>query len=50
MPEDSQPIAFLCLGHVNKFYDKPMLEQQQSENRKDLDTLLFENTWDMPCR
>ncbi|OYV19008.1 MAG: 5,6-dimethylbenzimidazole synthase [Methylococcaceae bacterium NSM2-1] len=50
MPEDSQPIAILCLGHVEKFYDKPMLEQEQWEDRKDLNTLLFENTWDTPCR
>jgi 5,6-dimethylbenzimidazole synthase len=50
MPSDSQPIAILCLGHVDKFYDKPMLEQEQWENRKDLNTLLFENTWDTPCR
>jgi len=44
MPEDSQPIAILCLGHVEQFYDKPMLEQQQWEDRKNLNTLLFENT------
>ena len=50
MPEDSQPLAILCLGHVEKFYDKPMLEQQQWEERKDINTLLFENTWNMPCR
>ena len=50
MPKDSQPIAILCLGHVDKFYDKPMLEQQQWEDRKDLNALLFENTWDTPCR
>jgi len=50
MPKDSQPIAILCLGHVNKFYDKPMLEQEHWNNRKDLNTLLFENTWDTPCR
>ena len=49
MPDDSQPIAILCLGHVEKFYDKPMLEQQQWENRKDLNTLLYENTWNSPC-
>jgi len=50
MPKDSQPIAILCLGHVDKFYDKPMLEQEQWEDRKNLKTLLFENTWDTPCR
>jgi 5,6-dimethylbenzimidazole synthase len=50
MPEDSQPLAILCLGHVDKFYDKPMLEQQQWEDRKDLNALLFENFWNTPCR
>jgi len=49
MPKDSQPIAILCLGHVEKFYDKPMLEQEQWANRKNLDNLLFENTWNKPC-
>ncbi|KZZ57141.1 5,6-dimethylbenzimidazole synthase, partial [Oleiphilus sp. HI0122] len=23
MPEDSHPVAILCLGHVDQFYDKP---------------------------
>ena len=50
IPKDSQPIAILCLGHVDKFYDKPMLEQEQWEDCKNLNTLLFENTWDTPCR
>ncbi len=48
MPEDSHPLAILCLGHVNEFYDKPMLEQEQWAARKDLKDLLFENTWDTP--
>ena len=50
MPEDSQPVAILCLGHVAEFYKKPMLEQEQWAARKDLDTLLFENAWNTPCR
>lgn len=49
MTEDSRPIAILCLGHVEQFYDKPMLEQQHWEDRKNLNTLLFENTWNTPC-
>ncbi len=49
MPEDSQPMAILCLGHVDKFYAKPMLEEQHWEYRKDLNTLLYENTWNTPC-
>jgi 5,6-dimethylbenzimidazole synthase len=50
MPDDSQPVAILCLGHVASFYDKPMLEQEQWASRLDLNTLLFENTWNTPCR
>ncbi|MFZ2313960.1 MAG: 5,6-dimethylbenzimidazole synthase [Methylobacter sp.] len=50
MPGDSQPFAVLCLGHVDKFYDKPMLEQEQWADRKDLKDLLFENVWNRPCR
>ncbi len=50
MPEDSQPVAILCLGHVEKFYDKPMLEQEQWAERKNIHDLLFENTWSSPCR
>jgi 5,6-dimethylbenzimidazole synthase len=49
MPEGSQPIAILCLGHVNQFYSKPMLEQENWANRKDLNHLLYENSWNTPC-
>ncbi len=50
MPHDSQPFAVLCLGYVDKFYDKPMLELEQWADRKDLNDLLFENAWNTPCR
>jgi 5,6-dimethylbenzimidazole synthase len=50
MPEDSQPLAILCLGHVEQFYDKPMLEQQHWAERQNLNSLLFENSWNTPCR
>ncbi|MEQ1635812.1 MAG: 5,6-dimethylbenzimidazole synthase [Methylococcales bacterium] len=50
MPDDSQPIAILCLGHVQQFYDKPMLEQEQWAERQNLHDLVFENTWNTPCR
>jgi 5,6-dimethylbenzimidazole synthase len=49
MPEDSQPVAILCLGHVARFYDKPMLEQEQWAVRKNLDHLIFENGWNISC-
>lgn len=50
MPEGSQPLAILCLGHVEAFYNKPMLEQQHWAERQDLNSLLFENSWNSPCR
>jgi 5,6-dimethylbenzimidazole synthase len=46
MPADSQPVAILCLGHVEQFYEKPMLEQEKWAVRLSLDDLLFENRWD----
>lgn len=49
MPEDSQPVAILCLGHVFEFYDQPMLAQQHWAQRADLSDLLFENQWNTPC-
>lgn len=45
MPVDSQPLAILCLGHVEQFYDKPMLEQENWATRHALETVLFENSW-----
>jgi 5,6-dimethylbenzimidazole synthase len=50
MPEDSHPVAILCLGHVEKFYDKPMLEQEQWAERRNINELVFENNWNSPCR
>lgn len=45
LPDDSQAIAILCLGHVEQFYDKPMLEQENWAAREDLNSLLMENQW-----
>ncbi|MEE9355880.1 MAG: 5,6-dimethylbenzimidazole synthase [Methylococcaceae bacterium] len=50
MPSDSHPMAILCLGHVEQFYDKPMLEQTHWEHRKQLQDLLFENVWNAPSQ
>ncbi len=49
MPDGSKPLAILCLGHVSAFYDKPLLEQENWATRRDINTLLFENTWNTPC-
>ncbi len=50
MPDDSVPQAILCIGHVEKFYEKPMLEQENWASRRDLNSLIFENTWGTACR
>jgi 5,6-dimethylbenzimidazole synthase len=50
MPSGSHPVAILCLGHVARFYDRPMLEQEHWAERKELDDMLFENAWNTPCR
>lgn len=48
MPQDSQPVAILCLGHVETFYEQPLLAQKNWEKRCKLDALLFENYWANP--
>lgn len=45
MQEGSMPIAILCIGHVESFYDKPMLEKEGWDARRNLQDLIFENTW-----
>lgn len=45
MPADSQPVAILCIGHVEKFYEQPMLAQENWAQRADLNTLVADNYW-----
>ena len=45
IPPGGQPVAILCLGHVDKFYDAPMLESEGWDRRRDLADCLFENRW-----
>ena len=45
MPEASQPIALLCVGHVAEFYTAPMLETEGWDERRSLESLLYENEW-----
>lgn len=46
IPESGKPIAILCIGHVDAFYEKPMLEKENWAKRQQLDTVVFENQWD----
>jgi 5,6-dimethylbenzimidazole synthase len=46
MPTGAKPIAVLCLGHVEAFYPKPMLELEGWDSRKKLKDIVFENVWE----
>ena len=46
IPATGKPVAILCIGHVEAFYDKPMLEKEDWAKRKQLDTVVFDNQWD----
>ena len=45
MPGDSQPVAILCLGHVDAFYPAPMLKLQNWTEERSLQELVFHNQW-----
>ena len=45
MPDGSQPIAILCLGPVDAFYDQPMLQAEKWASRAALAAMVFEDTW-----
>lgn len=46
MPEGSEPVAILCIGHVEKFYDEPMLISENWTSKTEIENLVFENSWD----
>lgn len=45
MPQGSHPIAILCLGPVDAFYDKPMLEAEQWARSVALSGMMFDDVW-----
>lgn len=45
MPEGSEPIAILCLGHVEAFYPAPMLELTGWTKGRPLHELMFADRW-----
>lgn len=45
MPAGAKPIAILCLGRVDAFPEKPLLETQGWGNRLSGEHYLFENVW-----
>ena len=44
-PEENQLIAYLCVGHVDKFLEQPELETLQWEKRKGKENLIFFNQY-----
>ena len=46
MPEGSQPIAVLCIGHVEEFYPAPMLEIEEWDKRRSFGKVQYENVWE----
>jgi 5,6-dimethylbenzimidazole synthase len=45
MPGGSKPIAVLCLGPVEAFYDQPMLQTEHWASRAALSDMVFEDRW-----
>ena len=45
LPQGSRPLAILCLGHVDTFYDKPLLETEHWDSRRPIETIMMENYW-----
>ncbi|WP_277184366.1 5,6-dimethylbenzimidazole synthase [Caballeronia sp. BR00000012568055] len=45
MPSGARPVAILCIGHVERFYDAPMLEMEKWERRRTVEDCVFENRW-----
>lgn len=45
IPDHVSPVAYLCLGHTEEFYKKPMLESAGWAHRMPLDSLIYYNKW-----
>lgn len=45
MPAGAKPVAILCLGHVEAFYPRPMLELEKWAERMPVHHCVFENYW-----
>lgn len=45
MPNGSEPVAILCLGHVDEFYPAPMLQLEGWRQPHALDEMVMENYW-----
>lgn len=45
IPEQVAPVAYLCIGHVSHFHEKPELEKAGWLPRMPLDQLIHHNHW-----
>lgn len=45
LPESVTPVAFLCVGYVSEFLDKPELEKKGWDKRLPLDELIMFDEW-----
>ena len=45
MPADAKPVAVLCLGHVEAFYQTPMLAEKGWAKERPLSEFVMENSW-----
>lgn len=45
MPAGSEPVAILCLGHVDAFYPAPMLQLENWAQPAPLSAFVMENRW-----
>ena len=50
MPADAKPVAILCIGHVEHFYDEPMLQAEGWARRVPASQCVEENRWPEPLR
>lgn len=45
MPSDSHPVAILCLGTVDEFYQEPMLVTEGWRQEDALEDLIYDDQW-----
>lgn len=45
IPADGEPIAILCIGHVEQFYSAPMLQLEGWREPQPLDRYVMQNSW-----
>ena len=45
IPDHIQPVAYLCVGHTEAFYPKPMLESAGWAQRLPVENLIYYNKW-----